>query len=89
MSEKDQDNPGISASLKETYQPDVLKTYTPKVVRLQTNDSYTPNLIPAGNYQPVIPMGVSAEQHTPPTGASGVPAARSSVPVATKKGSSE
>ena len=85
MPEKDHDNPGVAASLKETYQPDVAKTHAPRVVRMYTADSYTPS----PNYQPVIPTGVSAEQHTPPIGVSGVPAARTSTPGGTRKDSSE
>jgi hypothetical protein len=89
MSERDRDNAATSVNLKETYQPEVAKTYTATVFSQRTTDTYTPSLVPAGNYQPVIPVGVSAEQHTPPTRASGVSAARTNVSGAPQKDSSE
>jgi hypothetical protein len=70
-----QENDCNKSNLGESYQPDVAKTYTPKVVRQQTFDSYTPNAV-GGSYQPVIPITVSSEQPTPPTSGSGVPTAR-------------
>jgi hypothetical protein len=71
------ENDSSKSNLGESYQPNATKTYTPKVITQQTQDSYSPVLTTGGSYQPVIPITVSSEQPTPPTGGSGVPAARS------------
>jgi hypothetical protein len=71
------ENDSNKSNLSESYQPNATKTYTPKVIRQQAQDSYSPVLTTARSYQPVIPITVSSEQPTPPTGGSGVPAARS------------
>jgi hypothetical protein len=68
------ENDSNNSNLHESYQPDASKTYTPKAVRQQTQDSYTPRATP--NYQPIVPITVASEQLTPPTSGSGVPAAR-------------
>jgi hypothetical protein len=64
MQENNNNNANVPIEVRESYQPDVNKTYSPTVRNIN------------GNYQPVIPAAVGSQRNTPPTGGSGVPPAR-------------
>jgi hypothetical protein len=59
-------NANVPTEIRESYQPDVNKTYSPTVGNINRN------------YQPVIPMAVGNQPNSPPTSGSGVPPARNS-----------
>jgi len=64
VADKNNNNNANVVDLRESYQPVVDKTYSPRVIN--------------GNYQPVIPTAVASQHPKPPIGDSGVPSARNS-----------